>query len=191
MDALEAILTRRSIARVAGEAPSRDLVERLLEAAVRAPTHHLTEPWRFVVLTGAALDELGEVMAERVRREWDGGGDLDARLAVERARPRRAPVIVTFVYVPSTNPVAVEAEDRYSMGAAMQNLLVAAHASGLAAYLRTGPAACDPGVAGLLGLAPGEEIAGFVYLGYPLDGAAGTPTRRTPAADRTVWMGWD
>jgi nitroreductase len=190
VDALEAILSRRSVARVRGDRPPREEVERLLDAAVRAPSHHLTEPWRFIVLTDSALDRLGEVMAERLRAERDGEEDLEARLEKERGRPRRAPVIVTFVYVPTKNPAAVEVEDRYSMGAAMQNLLIAAHASGMAAYLRTGPAAYEPAVHDLLGLHEGEEIAGLVYLGYPANQPA-SPTRRTPAGSRTTWLGWD
>lgn len=190
MDAWEAILGRRSVARLAAERPPRYDVARLLDAAVRAPCHHLTEPWRFIVLTGAALDELGAVMADRVRREGADGTDVEARAALEQGRPHRAPVIVTFVYVPSANPAAIECEDRYAVGAAMQNLLVAAHASGMAAYLRTGPTAYDPAVHDLLALQEGEEVAGFVYLGYPA-GEPGRPTRRTPAAERTTWRGWD
>lgn len=188
VDALEAIFTRRSVAKVSGKQPAREEVARLLEAAVRAPNHHLTEPWRFVVLTGRALEDLGEVMAERVRKERAGSPDLEAKVRIERARPLRAPMIVAIVYVPSSNPQALEVEDRYAVGAAMQNLLLAAHATGMAAYLRTGAAAQDPAVHELLGLRKGEEIAAFVYLGYPSD-ARSAPTRRTPAENRTTWLG--
>ena len=190
MDALEAIFSRRSVAKVSGTRPAREEIVRLLEAAVRAPNHHLTEPWRFVVLAGHVLEDLGEVMAERVQRERAGSPDLEARVRIERARPLRAPVIVAFVYVPSANPQAVEVEDRYSVGAAMQNLLLAAHASGMGAYVRTGAPARDPAVHRLLGLTEGEEIAAFVYLGYPADTAGSAPTRRTPAGERTTWLGW-
>jgi nitroreductase len=189
VDAWEAILGRRSVAKLDVERPAREDVARLLDAAVRAPCHHLTEPWRFIVLSGPALDELGAVMADRIRREGEAGPETEARAAREQSRPRRAPVIVTFVYAPSAHPSAIECEDRYAVGAAMQNLLVAAHASGMATYLRTGPAAYDPAVHELLGLEEGEEIAGFVYLGYPA-AEPGRPSRRTPAAERTTWRGW-
>jgi nitroreductase len=189
MDALEAISTRRSVAKVAEECPSREEIARLLDAAVRAPNHRLTEPWRFIVLRGSVLGQLGDAMAERVIRELGDSPDIEIRAQIERARPLRAPVIVAVVYVPSEHPQAVETEDRYAVGAAMQNLLLAAHATGLAAHLRTGTAAIDPGVHRLLGLKPGEEIAAFVYLGYPVN-PVGAPTRRTPASDRTIWLGW-
>src|SRR5918992_1017688 len=56
METYQAIMTRRSVHRPdPGRVPSRDIVEKLLAAAVRAPSHHLTQPWRFIVLTGDAL----------------------------------------------------------------------------------------------------------------------------------------
>jgi nitroreductase len=162
----------------------------LLEAAVRAPNHHLTEPWRFVVLTGQALEDLGEAMGASARRQHAGARDLEMKVQVERARPRRAPVIIAVVYVPSRHPKALEVEDRYALGAAIENLLLAAHATGLAAYLRTGAAAQAAEVRDFLGLEDSEEVATFVYLGHP----AGQPrpfSRRTPACERTTWRGWD
>lgn len=192
MDVQEAIATRRSIGKVSDEPISREQINALLEAAVRAPTHHLTEPWRFVVLTGDALDGLGDAMAERVRESSEGATDLEDKVALEKSRPRRAPVIITVVYRPSTNPKAIEMEDRYSVGAGMQNILLLAHAQGLGAFLRTGPASRYPGVAEHLGLSEGEEIAGFIYVGKPLPQDEPAPmSRRTPALDVTEWRGWD
>lgn len=190
MDALEAIMTRRSVGKVTERRPPAEEVAALLEAAVRAPNHHLTEPWRFIVLAGEALHRLGEVMAGRVRRESPDDPNLDKKMEFERKRPLRAPVIVTVVYAPSGNPKAVEMEDRYAVGAAMENVLLAAHARGLGAYLRTGPAAADPEVRRFLGLSGGEEVAGFIYAGYPAETPPPAPPR-TPAAERTTWMGWD
>src|SRR5256714_5634349 len=98
--------------------PTRADVMPLLEAAVRAPNHHLTEPWRFVVLTGQALEGLGEAMGESVRRQHAGARDLEMKVQFERARPLRAPVIVAVIYVPSCCPKVLEVEDRYALGAA-------------------------------------------------------------------------
>jgi nitroreductase len=191
LDAYEAIMTRRSIGAVTDARPERADIEALLDAAVRAPTHHLTEPWRFIVLAGPARQELGEVMGRRVCRELAGDPRLEERVRFEESRPLRAPVILTVVYTPSSHPKAIENEDRYAMGAAMQNVLLAAHARGLAGFLQTGPAAGDPAVAKHLGLAPGEEIAGFIYLGHPAPENPPPPKPRTAPADRTIWKGWE
>jgi nitroreductase len=76
------------------------------------------------------------------------------------------------------------------VGAAIENLLLAAHAAGMVAHLRTGTAAQDPEVRRYLGLVEGEEVASFVYLGYPA-GEARPLTHRTPPCERTGWRGWD
>jgi nitroreductase len=190
VDALDAIMTRRSMNKVAERLPDQDTIRTLIETAVRAPNHHLTQPWRFIVLAGTALEALGDAMAERLRRETPDDPFLDQKAERERAKAFRAPVIVTVVYVPSSNPKAVEVEDRYAVGAAMENMLLAAHALGLGVYLRTGPAAYDEGVRRVLGLASGEEVAGFLYLGYVDGDPPGMPPR-APAGERTTWLGWD
>jgi len=191
VDVYEAITTRKMVSAVESKAPSRAEIERLLAAAVRAPTHHLTEPWRFIVIAGAGLDDLGDAMAMRVRAQFADSPELDQKLELEKSRPKRAPVIVVVIYVPSTHPKAIEIEDRHSIGAAMQNLLLAAHGMGLGAYLRTGPAAFDENVRRFLQLDPGEEIAGFIYLGYPAPGQPDSRSIRSEISERTRWVGWD
>ena len=77
METLEAIATRRSIGKVKPDRPPRELIERMLEAAVQAPNHHVTEPWRFFVLAGQAGEEMGRVMADVLRPRLDERGGED------------------------------------------------------------------------------------------------------------------
>ena len=65
-------------------------------------------------------------------------------------------------------------------------MLLAAHALGLAAQWRTGPAATDPAVKALLGLAPDQHLIAVVYVGWRLVQPAGYT--RPPAAERTTWL---
>lgn len=190
MEAIEAIMGRHMEPKVTSELLKREDVESLIKAAVRAPNHHLTQPWRFLVLATDELEKLGEVMAERVRKEYEGDATLEKRVEAEKAKPLRAPVILVVIYVPATNPKAIEIEDRYTIGAAMQNILLAAHAEGFGAYLRTGPAAEDPAVGDFLGLDEGEEVAGFIYLGKPDPDSDRGPTRRDDALERAKWRGF-
>jgi nitroreductase len=185
METYEAITTRRSHPKTGDRVPDRDVIKKLLEAAVRAPTHHLTEPWRFIVLTGVAIEELGEAWATGAERE---GKDPDSG----RAKARRAPVVIAVVETPKHHlPKVQEVEEHHATGAAMQNILLAAHALGLAAMLRTGPAAHIKEVKDYLGVSDDELIAGYIYLGYPTDDAGERPmTRRTDAAEITEWRGW-
>ncbi|CAN5648724.1 nitroreductase family protein [soil metagenome] len=183
METFEAITTRRSVPKVTDERPDSATIRRMLEAGVRAPTHHLTQPWRFIVLAGEALREMGDAWAKGAERE---GKDPES----VRTKPLRAPVIVTVIETPKHHLRKVqEIEEHHAVGAAMQNILLTAHAMGLGAMLRTGPAAHIPEVHDYLKLAEGELVAGYVYVGYPEPGER-SQTRRTDAADITEWRGW-
>jgi nitroreductase len=185
METYEAIMTRRSVGKTTDEVPDRTVIEKLIAAAVAAPNHHLTEPWRFIVLTGDALKEFGDAWAAGEER---AGGNPDAA----REKAQRAPVILTVIERPRlTHPKAVEIEEHHAVGAALQNVLLAAHDMGLAAMLRTGPAARMEEVSDYLDLAGEEFVAGFVYIGYPPDDYDRKAPRKTPIAELTEWRGWD
>ena len=192
MEVLQAIRTRRSMGKLTDERPPRELVERLIEAACWAPNHFMTQPWRFWVLTGGARQALGEAMARGLaaRLEAQGKTPTPEQLEAERNRPLRAPVVIVAAVEPRTDdPRVVEVEEIAAGAAAVQNLLLAAHASGLAASWRTGAAAYDPMVKAHLGLSERAHILGFIYLGYP-DGELPPAKPRDPAS-RTVWQGWE
>lgn len=184
---LAAIAGRRSVGRVLSDPVAREVVEELLRAAVQAPNHHLTAPWRFVVLAGDARRALGEAHAAAVARAKP---DLpEAGRAKEAARLERAPVVVVVAVHSDAEDPVTRREDRDAVVAGVQNLLLAAHAHGLGAMWRTGAMADEPEVAAHLGLGPGDAIVGFVYLGWP-DGRPPAPSERPDAAALTRFEGW-
>jgi nitroreductase len=184
MDTLETILTRHSIAKVKPDPVAHETIEKLLQAAVQAPNHYRVRPWRFVVLTGKSREALGEVMALSLKRK---NPDMpEAGLELERAKPLRAPVLIAVGVDKPVDPRVLEIENICAAAAAAENLLLAAHAVGLGAMWRTGPAARDPEVKKFLGFEPDQQIISFIYIGYP-DLAA--PLAERPSyEDRTIWM---
>ena len=184
MELLNAIFARRSIGAVKPDPLPRALVERLLEAAVQAPNHHRVYPWRFFVLSGAARERLGEVMAGALLRRNPQASP--EQLDVERRRPLRAPLLIAVAVEKPAQPKVIEIENVCAGAAAVQNLLLAAHDLGLGAMWRTGPAAYDADVKAFLGLAPDQHLIAFVYLGYPLE--APPPVERPSFVEKTVWM---
>ena len=184
MGVMEAIRTRRSIGKVRQDQPPRVVIEQILEAATWAPNHRLTEPWRFFVVAGEARRELGAVLAARHLAE--GQAEIAAKAA---AKPLRAPVVIAVAVEPVVGPKVVEIEEVTAGAAAVQNMLLAAHALGLAAIWRTGAPAYDPAVKAYFGLAPSAHLLGFVYLGYP--GAVVPERGRVPVAEVTRWLGWE
>ena len=130
METYEAIMTRRSIPKTGDGVPDRARIARLLDAAVAAPNHHLTQPWRFVVLAVDALKELGDALAEHAAR-------TDGRPEIARDLPQRAPVIITVIDRAGHDHHVSEIDEHYAVGAAIQNILLAAHDDGFAAMIRT------------------------------------------------------
>jgi nitroreductase len=186
MDALEAIHGRRMLPKVSDERPRRERIAELLDAAVRAPNHHLTEPWRFYVLAGSERSRLARAITEEA---LERGVPREEAAADAAKKVARAPVIVVFTCLCSRDPDVVEQEEIASVAMAIQNFLLAAHAAGLGAMLRTGPAAYHPAISEQLGLASEEKVVGFVYVGFPAADRALTP--RSDAAEHTRWLGWD
>ncbi len=184
MELLELIHTRHSIPKVKPDPIPKALIEKLLSAAVQAPNHHRVRPWRFVVLQGEARDRLGEIMASSLKNRNPDA--LEEALAVERSRPLRAPLLIAVGVDKPSEPKVLEIENVCAAAAACQNLLLAAHALGLGAMWRTGPAALDAQVKAFLGFTPDQHLIGFLYIGYP-DGEF-KALERPSFEDRTVWM---
>jgi nitroreductase len=182
-----AILSRRSVGRIAPDPIPRSQIEELLAAAIRAPNHHLTNPWWFVVIAGDARREIGEA---HLRAEMRADPDLSAA-AREKALTRleRAPVVIACCVRPGDEPVPAR-EDRDAVAAGIQNLLLAAGARGLGSMWRTGAMADEPEVRDALGLGARDAVVGFVYLGRPRGDDPANRSPRPPVEELSVWRGW-
>lgn len=184
MDVLEAIHSRHSQGKVKPDPVSRDIIEKLLDAAVQAPNHYKVRPWRFVVLTGEGLKKLGDVMAaSQQERHPEFPPEAFDKC---RALPSRAPLIIAVGVDKPTEAKVLEIENVAATAAAIQNLLLAAHALGLGAKWRTSEWARDSKVKEFLGFTPDQPVIGFIYLGYPE--FTTEPSQRPSFEDRTVWI---
>ncbi len=163
VDALTALLHRRSEATLGEPAPDGEVLANIQRAALTAADHATLRPWRFLVIRGTARERLGELF---VRGREAVEGELSARERERtQGRPLRAPLVIVAIGAPRQDAKVPEIEQLLSAGAAVQNLLNAAYAQGVGAIWRTGGFAYDPVVKAGLGLGAGEHILGFLYLG--------------------------
>ena len=162
MDIMDVIRDRRTVGKSTGDL-SRETVLELIEAATWAPNHKLTQPWRFTVVDGDRREALGRVWAERAAAAIEPAA-RPAFIAGEAAKPLRAPLLIVVSTCTDPNPVRAE-EDLTATAAAVQNLLLAAQAKGLAAAWKTGAIVYDDAVKAFLGLAVSDRIVAIVYLG--------------------------
>lgn len=160
---IDFLLQRNSAPMLTEPAPSGEALQRLFEAAMRAPDHGNLKPWRFITVEGDRRTDLGELFAVAASQR---NGDLTAE-QLERfvAQPLRAPLLVVVVCQPVEHPKVPQIEQEYAAACAAFALLLAAEAEGFAGIWRTGDNAYDETVARGLGLNGDESIIGFMYLG--------------------------
>jgi nitroreductase len=158
------------------------LLEGAFTAAVLAPNHHRTRPWRFFVFEDedrAPLADAYEAAAVRL-------GRLVPR-AIQRAYD--APVMVVIACVPDTlNPRVVRAEEEFATAAATQTLMLALTSMGLGTLLTTGDLAESPEVLELVGLTgSGGRLIGVLNVGYR---NPDRPLPARPALDIASVVSW-
>jgi nitroreductase len=184
------IAARRSVRQFVADPVPRPLIERLLDAAVQAPNHRRTAPWRFFVVDrpGALRDQLADLACEAALGR---GGSADDPGVRTRAEAKRQEILATpvllFVYsVPGRDP-EVTRENYAAVACAVQNLMLAAVEEGLASGWSTGGVARHTRLPAVLGAGPDWELVAMVYLGRAT--AAPPPSAPRPnAAQFTRWL---
>ncbi len=183
--------TRRSVKTAdmdINRAVPRALLTELLEDAHRAPTHGLTQPWRFHVFTGDSRARLGDGLQDLFDRLTPPGAHNADKRAKLAATPRLAPVAVAVACRLEPGGKIPEIEEIAATSCAVQNLLLSAHAHGLGAYWSTPPVACTPEFAVWLGLDAACRGLGVVYLGYPRGNPTTAQSPRNPLDAHVVFL---
>jgi nitroreductase len=178
MNVSDAIARRRSIKKFQDRPLTREEIEPLLEAAVLAPNHHLTQPWRFYVLGPAARRAYGLALGERKARKLS---DADAAKAVREktaAEYVAFPALIAVAMVSHENPETRE-EDYAAVMQAVGHIMLAAVERGLGTHIRTGAVMNDPAARAAIGLGEGERVIAMLSVGVPAEEPA---TRLRPSA---------
>jgi nitroreductase len=167
MELFTALDTRSSAGRLAEPGPGPEDLDRLLQAAGRAPDHGRLKPWRLIVLKDAQRAAFTAAAAEAKRTRLP---DMTAeQLAAEREKMNRSPAIVVIGCAVNRDQTKIpEIEQVVAVGAAAQNLFLAAHDLGYGVMWKTGAAAYDAAVKATLGLRPDDHIVGIMHLGARL-----------------------
>lgn len=160
---LSLLLNRRSCHVLAAPAPEGAALDVIFRAALRVPDFQRLRPFRFLVATGAGLDRLGEAM---LRAALIAGKSAEM---VERAprMPHRAPMVITVVASPKPSEVVPVFDQHLAAGCTVMAMQMAAQGLGFGGVWRSGWFMHDDGFHRELGLAEGERIVGFLYLGTP------------------------
>jgi nitroreductase len=167
-ETLNLLLSRRSgsAKTMKGPGPNADQLRKILAAGVRVPDHGKLTPWRFIVFEGDGRARMGAILAESIAGERDVSPE---RVEQERNRFMRAPIVIGVVSrVREQIPIPVW-EQELSAGAVCMTIVLAAHAMGFVANWITEWCAYHPQVLARIGLKPTERIAGYIYIGHPVE----------------------
>jgi coenzyme F420-0:L-glutamate ligase / coenzyme F420-1:gamma-L-glutamate ligase len=179
---IDAFKQRRSIRKFQSRPVRLETLKDILEAARYAPSAHNAQPWRFIVLTETAAKlSLAEAMAAVWQQDLEKDGVTEkSRLELARAsveRIKKVPILVLscltlqgMMQFPdderrkSERDLAVQ-----SLAAAIQNLLLAAHAKGLGACWFCSPIFCKNSIQEVLKLPIDVEPQALIAIGYPAE----------------------
>lgn len=180
----EIIQDRRSIRRFTDRQVSRHEIETLLDAAVLAPNHRLTQPWRFYVLGPESRYAYGLAVGERKARKVpdpEAGRTLRDTVAVEH---RDLPCMIALAVLQSDNPESRE-EDYAAAMMAVANIALTAVSLRLGTHIKTGGVMSDAAARAAAGVGEGERIVAIVNVGEP---AELPPAKKREAATAfTTW----
>ncbi|UWU15972.1 nitroreductase [Rhizobium sullae] len=184
---IDYLAVRRSIPafQMCEPGPEKAEIEEILRLASRVPDHGKLAPWRFIVYRGEERVRIGK---ELLKLALEAKPDLsEEMIEVERARLTRAPVVVAVVSKAGPHLKIPEWEQIMSAGAVCLNIIFSANAHGWVANWLTEWFAYDDRAYPLLGVQPGEKVAGFIHIGSTEFPAAERP--RPELTETVTWVG--
>ena len=150
--------------RLCDPGPSPEQVRELFTAAAQAPDHGLIRPWRFVQVSEAGRGRLGDAFAlALLERDPEASAQ---QLQDARDKASRAPFLALAIGRMRDEHVEIpETERLVSLGCALQNMLLTAHAQGFGAGLVSGKAMDAKAIRRLFGIDDAERAVCFVVMG--------------------------
>ncbi len=184
----EIITSRRSIkpAALNGKKIPNQQMTQLLSLANWAPTHGLTEPWRFIVYSGDAIHQFCQQHADMYKQSTPPEKFNPAKYEKQQHNGDKTSHIVAVYMQRGNNSNITVLEEICATAAAVQNILLGAETLGISVLWSTGGAVLQPAMKEYLGLGEEDLIIGLLYMGYTDDPTASG--RRTPVESKTKWI---
>ncbi len=151
-----------------GEKVDANIIHQMLENANWAPTHKLTEPWRFVVFSGASIERLAAFQSELYKKVTTAKGTFDAdKYEGLRLKPLQSSHIISIGMKRDEKKSIPEIEEVGAVYCAVQNMYLTATAYKIGCYLSTGGITFFPEAKSFFGLGEEDKLLGFLHVGVP------------------------
>lgn len=145
----------------------KEMVERILINATWAPTHGLTQPWRFTVYTGAGREGLSRFIGEEYTRITPPEKFTQRKLEDLTQRPLQSSVVIGIGMERDPHGRIGERDELLAVACAVQNMYLTCAAYGLGGFWSTAGVLTGDGMRRHLGLSEQGQALGLFYIGYP------------------------
>ncbi|MFL5809617.1 MAG: nitroreductase [Flavisolibacter sp.] len=163
-----------------------DIVTQILENAIWAPTHGLTEPWHFVVFSGDGLKQLSEFQSE-LYKQTAGEKFKEDKYKSLQANPLKASHVIAICMKRDPNKKIPEQEEIEAVAASVQNIYLTVTAYGYGGYWTTGGITYNEKAKPFFELKEEDKLLGFFYIGVV---AVPSPQgKRKGLEEKVVWIG--
>ena len=162
---------------------AKEIIQEILESANTAPTHKLTQPWRFKVFRGKALRALGGELAKRYK-ERAGDHFKETKYLKTLKKPTQSACVIAICMQRDLDERVPEWEEVAAVACAVQNMWLSCTAYGIGSYWSSPKTISD--VHKFLNLKEEEYCLGFFYMGYYDAEIPASP--RNPVSEKVVWM---
>ncbi|HEX5170291.1 MAG TPA: nitroreductase [Cyclobacteriaceae bacterium] len=183
------IRERRSVFQneFSGEKVDDAIVNQMLENANWAPTHKLTEPWRFVVFTDGGLRQFAQVQSDYYKKITTANNTFkEERYQNLLTKPMLSSHIIVVGMKRDEKKSVPEIEEMGAVFCAVQNIYLTATAYGVGCYLSTGGITYFGGSQEIFGFDKEDKLIGFIHIGTPKNPLhAG---KRKPIDEKVAWV---
>jgi len=185
----ELIRNRRSVYQnqFSGEKVDDRVVKQLLENANWAPTHKITEPWRFMVFTGNGIQQLAQAQADVYKKVTTADGTFkEERFQNLLTKPALSSHIIAVGMKRDEKKSVPEIEEIGAVFCAIENIYLTATAYGIGCYLSTGGITYFEEAKEIFGLEPADKLLGFIHVGMVKSQIP--PGKRSSIDDKVIWV---
>ncbi|MEN0006773.1 MAG: nitroreductase [Bacteroidota bacterium] len=163
---------------------SDELIWEILENANWAPTHRLTEPWRFKVFQGAALERLSTYLGDWYKDHTSEAAFSERKFEKTKKKALQSSCVIAICMQRDPEERVPEWEEIAATAAAVQNMWLTCSAHGVGCYWSSPKSMAE--ATDFLGLQPGERCLGLLYMGY--HNMPELPGKRQPIQEKVEWF---
>ena len=147
----------------------KEIIEHLLQNATWAPTHGMTQPWRFKVFSEESRKTLSDTLSMLYKELTPTENFREDKFVKMQARPFQASAVIVAYMKRGDNPKIPEIEEISSVACAIQNLCLTATAYGIGSFWSTPKIIYTKEMNDFLKISDEDKCMGIIYLGYPND----------------------